>query len=182
MNYFQPTVAAIAIVILLVVLLSLAVALILVIFGKLKVDARTQRYLFGIFGGSTIFLILGIGGSSNSDVNKITERINSLFEETKIITLYMQIPSSSEVYLEEYEKIKKALTGEKFIVTSPDNVRTTISENEIRYCNEDNKADAENLQKIISNKASINFQPTIIACPEPKKYMDILEVWISGNK
>jgi hypothetical protein len=179
------------------VFLLSAVAFILTIFGVLKPDKATRTYLFALFAASTVGIFasyakdfLHYNPSSVLDSIKThTERQQAAADAqapsvapngaAKKLTVFVQIGSDKDEG--KFKSLKNTLPLDKYIIPGVENLRSTISNNQIRYCNTNNQVDAQSLADLLKEKGFNTFAVIKISSCDPQTNLNILEVWLQSG-
>ena len=97
------------------------------------------------------------------------------------MTVYTQIGTDTPSDRGKYETLKRTLPSSSYVIPAVENVNRKIERNEIRYCNTDNKGDAEALGALMTSKGfNIPSVIEIIKC-DPDKNKNIIEVWLQSG-
>jgi hypothetical protein len=94
------------------------------------------------------------------------------------MTVYSQIGSDAAAERGKYDALKRALPADAYIVPPVENMKRAIERNEVRYCNPDNKDDAQALATLLASKGLPALTVVEIQKCDPDKNRNILEVWL----
>jgi len=182
---------------LLAVFVASAIAFVAMMFRWSNPDSTTRKFLFTLFGASALGLIVSAAGdflrvnpqSAVDDLQVTAERqaytavVQSGVGESQSpserpITVYTQIGSSSDVG--KFDALKNTLSTSRFLIPGVENVRQTISTNQIRFCNPVNKSDADDLKSILEKNGFNPFQVKQVSGCSAEKNLNIVEVWLQS--
>ncbi len=184
------------------VFLASAVAFVLTIFGKLNPTATTRAYLFGLFAVSVVGIFTGlVKGFFDPNVGDTIAKIRieaareSAAESMRAldaaspqtieaqggrrIVVFTQVGSQSD--LGKGRALNNSLPKTKYETPPVDNVKAEISANQIRFCNDQNKADAQALADFLKARSFNPFSVVKIGKCDANKNLNILEAWVQSD-
>lgn len=172
-----------------------AVAFVGNMFGLLRPDVATRRYLFALFGASVVGIFgLAAAGFLQVDPTQVAERISvsaerqasieqadapPLNDQTRNLTVFTQIASSTD--RPTFNRLQNLLRSKGYIVPGVEVMGRAISKNEIRYCYAEAAAEAQTLASLLQANGFGRFQAVQIgSCPANTR-QNVLEVWLKSG-
>lgn len=173
------------------VFLASAVAFVLMLFNLLTTSAETKKYLFGVFAVSGVSVFVGVAGDFLKfdplaiQRDAVREKAAEASRESPAgakeapITIYTQIGSAKDKG--QYDALRNTLAGGRYVLPGFEVVKTPVSENQIRYCNVDNRNDADALKAKLDQAGFNKFTVQKIGNCNAEANRNILEVWLKPS-
>lgn len=187
-SFTRTIIAVLATWVLFLVFVVSAIAFALTIFGVIKPESDTRKYLFALFSASSVGIFIGWSTNFlNPDLStaKTDAAREVAAEQSRAappgapnarITVYVQVSNDAEKG--KFNSVRATLPAARFSVPGVESVNARIGRNQVRYCNEQNKKDADDVKGILEANKFQPFEVVQIANCSKDKNRNIVEVWL----